>query len=222
MVKVSDVSPDFSDFPFDHELTEDSVRTLICQGGCELTGSCSGDVIGRDGKMFFRAGYYQKSIDAVKREHVILMQLQKYDFVPRVYCLKEFGRYTVIFTELIKAVDLDKLQHNDRRFKYGIKEGFKLTHRLYYDLGFVHRDLHAGNILIDENDKVYLIDFTESDIPLMLEDKGSWDRDFCVCIESLTCEQSEEAVNECYDCDIVPMSIDPELYLTYIMKYIMS
>lgn len=208
MAKLRDIDSlvNFSDFPFDHTLTSDSYDSLVSDTKCVvITGWCAGDIIGMKKEVFFRAAVAE-GIQDVLNEYNILTQLQCYDFVPRVYCVRDIGRYTILFTEKIDGVDLDSLRPiNLSKVKYAIKQSVRLLYNLYCELGFVHRDLHFGNILIDNNDKVYIIDFTSSEIPSTLSNRSSWAIDIAM-LMSLK------------NYILIRGSVDTELYLEYVKK----
>lgn len=206
-----------ADFPFDHELTANSIESLRANALVPITGFCSGSVIEQDSipKIFFRAGFDNITSPKVENEYDILSKLQVYDFVPRILCFKEMGRYKVLFIGVIDGISLDILTDAHPQFEYALKEGLKLVHRLYCELGFLHKDLHPGNIMLDHKSKVYLIDFTQSIIP---SQRVSWVLDLSIFVNSLDnfdnrIDQLEEFVDKL---DQLPKSIDFTLYAKYI------
>ena len=208
----------FSDFPFECELTENAVWILQRFRSSAITGYCSGDVIGRDPseKLFFRAGYASQSISEVMDEKDILSKLQCYDFVPRIICLKAIGRYIILFTECIEGSALDDLSSNDPRLSQGVIEALMLLYTLYDDIGFTHGDMGLNNIMIDENDKIYLIDFTESRIPPTIDERGVWTYDFQLLARDLLIKLRRKLLD-----DITISLADqlgPESYLKHINR----
>jgi RIO-like serine/threonine protein kinase len=128
-----------------------------------LTGFCNGDVINSNVnvKLFFKAGYDILSNDMIESEYYILSKLQDYDFIPHIICIKQIGRYMILFMERINAISLDMISLHDPRYEIGIRGALNILHKLYIERGFLHKDMHPNNIIIDNN-KVYLIDFSSS------------------------------------------------------------
>jgi len=232
-MQISDIAclpfSSLTDFPFEHELTENSISILRNDTYNAITGFCSGSVINNSSpRLFFRVGHDSLTGRYVEHEYRILSQLQIYDFVPRIVCLKTMGRYTVLFTEVLDAVSLDTLPRNDTRLHHGYHEGLRLAHKLYSEIGFVHGDLYPGNIMISPGksntrkscalleSKVYLIDFTTSIISTT--QRLSWVKDLSIFVCSINGTQALIDMLEVFDEKLgrLKESYDPDLYLKYI------
>ena len=134
-----------------------------------ITCYCHGyyDNICIDG-LFAKIGYNEETISHVRDEYRILSKLQDYDFVPKIAFVKEIDepqKYFILFTQKINGASLDMIDQSDRRWKIGIIGALDLLYKLYIEAGFIHRDMHPNNIMVDENDKVYIIDFERCKLP---------------------------------------------------------
>lgn len=221
-----------ADFPFDHVLTQTSIDSLLHNDLDTINGSCSGAVIGRDPetRLFFRAGFEEYTIKHIQNEYNILTKLKCYDFIPRLVDLRVMdgipghsglGKYTIIFSEFILGVTLDKIP-NTPEYEKGIKWTLRLVHRLYSEIGFVHKDLHTNNMTLTPNGNIYLTQFATSSIPTTFETRESWVGDLSIFIDSLypytTKEQSDALDAFELELERLQSSVDPNLYLEYITK----
>lgn len=210
------------DIPFKHELTAWSKKDPVwMRYETTITGFCydSGLCAGRSAPIFFRAGHNPETIEKVKREHKILSELQDYDFVPRIISLREINQYCILFTECIHGVSLDTIPMSDPRWKIGIMGLMEILYTLYIEKSFVHNDLDPNNIMVDNNNKVYIIDFECSS----LDKFNPWTKELMILNQSISTnddllfEQIEAFDNELES--INTKSMDPSLYKFYMNKF---
>lgn len=215
--------PDLSsNLPFECTLTKYGRIALLYHLNGGITGFCSGVVIGNPSlsTVFFRMGTKPEVIDEINREYDILSKLQQYDCVPRLYCLKQIGRYTILFTEFIEGTVLEALNNDEIKFKAGVKETLRLAYKLYSEIGFSHCDLHLENIMVTPQGKVYFIDFPSSVISL---DRNTKEFDLTKFIDEVQYRCWENHYSwvdkiRAMDLSLVELSTDPKLYLEYINK----
>jgi len=191
-----------------------------------LTGFCTGDDIEYEKslKLFFKAGYDMETIEMVKCEHKILSELQDYDFVPHIVCTRQIKRYYILFMEQLDATSLDYIKWDDPQYKLGIQGTLDILYKLYTEKGFLHRDLDPNNIMINSDNKVYLIDFSSSYLSPTSKPDITWALDFMIFLKSLKpiAESTRQLLNEMYIelYDILcKNSNDPSLYQDWIMKF---
>jgi serine/threonine protein kinase len=93
-------------------------------------------------------------------EIVILANL-KHPNIPKFYGLMVDDKTVYLILKLIPGKTLDKYLQNDISFDKKINIVKQLANVLDYIHGymFIHRDLKPENIIIDEKDKLHLIDF---------------------------------------------------------------
>lgn len=95
------------------------------------------------------------------------------EYVPIVYQTLKLPGTLVMTMEKLKGQTLAESLSND----YTPSEIFQITSSLYsavirlHDLKYVHGDLHTGNIILDGNLRVKLIDFTQT-VPITEVDPG--------------------------------------------------
>lgn len=151
--------------------------------------------------LFAKIGYTKLQIEYIRDEFRILSHLQKYDFVPKIKFVKEINEnepedsdvpkhYYILFTEKINAISLDMIDQSDRRWKIGISGALDLLYKLYIETGFIHRDMHPNNIMIDKDDKVYIIDFERCYLPGDTR-KSNWVSELSVFNESIEIRDDE-------------------------------
>lgn len=213
------------DFPFPHDLTSYCKKFSSTFNECPLSGFCSGDVIGKDSssKIFFKAGHDLETCKMIQSEYNILVQLQDYDFIPKIFCLKSIDRYLILFMENLDAVSLDNISKKDEQFELGIRGALTLLHKLYIEKGFLHRDMHPNNIMIDSNNKVYIIDFSYSYLSSESNPVKFWGNELITLFESLELDDQliidrfaifEDKLNDISD----TASTDPNLYHEMIIE----
>lgn len=208
--------------PFECTLTKHGRIALLYHLNGGITGFCSGAVIGNPSlsTVFFRMGTKPEVIAEINREFDILSKLQQYDCVPRLYCLKQIGQYTVLFTEFIEGTVLEALINDEIKFKAGVKETLRLAYKLYSEIGFSHCDLHLENIMVTPQGKVYFVDFPTSVISY---DRVPWYSDLSKFIDEVQYRCLENHYSwvdkiRAMDLSLVELSTDPKLYLEYINK----
>lgn len=218
----------FKDFPFAHTLTQRFIDLFpannISEYDCPLLTGCR-DVLKSDGTtelIFFKAGYNTDTIQRVKHEHDILTQLQHYDFIPKILYTQDIGRYHILFLKHINGVSLDHISYNDERWHKGISNALDIMHKLYSECGFVHKDMHPNNIIIDIDGKVHLIDFEFSYLSPNRIPDTSWVNDLGIFVNSLDNFDQDlidklEAFDE--ELSLIFGSMDPILYQAKITKF---
>lgn len=79
-------------------------------------------------------------------------------YIPKLY--KDYCRKDVIVMEFVKGKTVTETYL--KRCQYRIISNFVKTSLFHYD--YFHNDLHPGNIIISEDDRIYIIDFGMSSI----------------------------------------------------------
>lgn len=211
-----------NNLPFRHTPTQHFINAvsggadMYCMG-LTITGYCHGSLItcleeNVDG-LFFKAGTTVESKERINEEYRILEQLQNYDFVPRIKYFKEIGPYHILFLEKIEGISLDSISMADPRWKFGINTTLDMLHKLYREKGFLHLDMNPSNIMIDSNNKIYLLDFECSHLsPNSIPDK-SWIKDLIIFVNSIDLDlDSEIKMDEELRLLDKSKSLDSELY----------
>lgn len=116
-------------------------------------------------ELFFKAGVSDFGITQVSHEFEILSKLQTSDFISKITFTKIIGKFYILFLQRIDGISINVLDASDERRKNGIIYAMCLLQRLYKDKGLTHGDLGANNIMIDNSNKIYIIDFEYSTIP---------------------------------------------------------
>lgn len=154
----------------------------------------------------------------VEDEYEILSKLQEYDFVPKIISLSNIGSHKVLFTECINGVSLEEIDANNSRWKKGVAGALDILHKLYIEKGFLHGDLALSNIMIDNNDKVYIIDFEGSSI----NTSDTWTFDLMIFVGCVSYYAFELELRALYD-ELYRLyttkSTDADLYKGYIIKF---
>jgi len=202
------------DIPFQHKFTKHYEE-------CKIEGSITGYCyepnlcVGHTCPIFFRIDNYGGSVE---NEYEILSKLQEYDFVPKIISLSNIGSHKVLFTECIDGVSLDEIDVNNPRWKKGISGALDILYKLYIEKGFLHEDLCPSNIMIDNNDKIYIIDFEGSST----NTSDTWIFDLMAFVECVSYHVFELELIALYDELIklrITRSTDADLYKEYITKF---
>lgn len=169
--------------PFYHRLTNHCLKNLLWSDPGVLSGFCDGKIIDHEGEVFFKLGYDEGTILMIQNEEKILNELSEYYFIPKLLGSNRMGIYYVIFIEKISGVSLDQIKSlDDSRYKLGLIEVSNILGKLYREKKFRHCDIDENNIMVDDNNKVYLIDFSHSTI----FQNNTWIKDFCNFIECIS------------------------------------
>lgn len=193
----------YPDFPINCELTkwcQDIIDS--CDDAHEIiTGFCSGEVVGINRRVFFKASWVldlfslnkdgstleQKDytyVDAIYNEEKCLELLNEYSFIPRFITRKKIGKYYFLFMEIINGTSLNYINFNSPQWKMGVHKCFEYLLRLYKEVNFVHGDLDPNNIMIDSDDNVYIIDLSTGSFDYT----NSWTEDLLMFINRITDE----------------------------------
>lgn len=203
--------------PFKHKFTR---RYDESGGESTITGYCYEPTLctGYSCPIFFRTDYYDGS---VQTEYEVLSQLQEYDFVPKIIAISNIESHKVLFTGCIDGVSLDYMEIDDPKWKDGIIGALNILHKLYIEKGFLHGDMAVNNIMIDKDDKVYIIDFEGS----VLDKDATWIDDLMRFVDGISYSMDDAVTSKLeslygeLDALLVTKSTNADLYMEYITKF---
>ena len=115
-----------------------------------------------DDKVFSSWIYIEKSCSIQRKQLNSSFEYEKCPKISKQNTKKTKEKeYMLLYTKFVNSIDYSKYLNSD----FGIHKIFKLYYyqmscaKVCIDLGINHQDMHLQNILIDENEDMYLIDF---------------------------------------------------------------
>jgi len=181
----------YPDFPFECTLTKECEERMGQDGFCDIISGYTK----LDGKeVAFKAAFPEQihsveypyeftdysHVESIYNEEKCLEILDKYNFVPEVFGRKKFGKYVVVYFEKLNATSLNEI-HEQYRWQLSINKTFEHLLDLYEDERFVFGNLCLDDIMIDNNDKVYLRNFCNGKFC----EKQYWNQDLISFIRSI-------------------------------------
>ena len=133
-------------------------------------------VIGEGAQSKVYEGYYGRKHCAIKfskdldyksfMSELVIMSNLKHPSIPEFYGLVNDDKRIITVTEFIKGETLDNIKITDLSYDIKIKIIKDIANLLeYMHVNYmIHRDLKPGNVMLDNNNKVYLIDYGISKI----------------------------------------------------------
>jgi len=128
--------------------------------------------VGSGGQATVRKGIYQDNEVVVKKlsgkldwkclaDELEIVETLEHDCIPKFYGLILDDTVLCMVFQYIKGVTLDKLDvmAMDRDVRLGILRDLSNTFDYIHTKGYIHRDFKADNVMVDNDLKVWVIDF---------------------------------------------------------------